>query len=268
MNTPIRRPAGWKNYEDFAAGIDTNRLPRSAALVGQPLRIWLPDGELQLAFTGLDQALWRWRGEEGHDRAEAIEVAPDTFFIDLVFAHRPLEALSLVLNRRSGRVLAVPARVRSIEEAGAEPRVSQDFLVGALGDRSGQGPGPVSGEAPAPSRDLIGLRTLQTYSPNHCYEHSYLSSTRYAWQCLRGEQRGHGDVDLSTVYRFAPQQYLFTFREFRIPVASTFFFNFADMRSTGKFLGLTGDGAVANRPAGAHMRELSRSVYPDGLEPV
>lgn len=265
MNPSTHRPAGWKNYEDFAAGIDTNRLPRSAALVGQPLRVLLPDGELRLAFNTPDQVRWQWRGEEGLDWAEAIEVAPDTFFIDLSFAHRPLEALSLVLNRRSGRVLAVPARVRSLEEAGAEPRVCQDFLVGTLDAPLG---GAVSGEAPAPSRDLIGLRTLQTYSPNHCYEHTYLSSTRYAWQCLRGEQRGHGDVDLSTVYRFAPQQYLFTFREFRIPVASTFFFNFADLRSTGKFLGLTGQGAVSNRPAGAHMRELSRSVYPDGIEPV
>ncbi|MBV5294970.1 MAG: MoaF N-terminal domain-containing protein [Curvibacter lanceolatus] len=264
MNTPQARPAGWKNYEDFAAGIDTNRLPRSLALLGQALHLQLPEGDLRLEFTGPDRARWQWRGEEGHDEAEAIEVAPDTFFVDLVFAHRPLEALSLVLNRRTLRVLAVPARVRPVEEAGAEPRVTQDFSVGTLGDE----PAAAQGEVPAPSRDLIGLRTLQTYSPNHCYEHTYLSSTRYAWQCLHGEQRGHGDVDLITVYRFAEQQYLFTFREFLIPVASTFFFNFADMRSTGKFLGLTGAGAVSNRPAGAFMRELSRSVYPDGLQPV
>ncbi|MCJ0766009.1 MoaF C-terminal domain-containing protein [Variovorax terrae] len=257
-------PAGWKNYEDFAAGIDTNRLPPSAALVGQPLLFALPGSELALDIEGPNRVGWSWRGERGHDWCEVIEVAPQTWFVDMTFEQRSLEALTLVFNSATRRALAVPARVRSAEEAGAEPRVAQEFLVGTLGRDASA----ASGLVPHPSRDLIGLRTLQTYSPHHVYEHTYLSSTRYAWQCLKGEQRGHGDVDLSTVFQFAENQYLFTFREFIIPVASTFFFNFDTLRSTGKFLGVTGAGCVANNPAGAFIHELSRSVYPDGIQPA
>ena len=81
-------------------------------------------------------------------------------------------------------------------------------------------------------------------------------------------QRGHGDVDMATYYKFDEQQYIFTFREFLIPVASVFFFNFESKRSTGKFLGLTGDGAIANNPAGAFMEKASTTLYPASHNPI
>ena len=84
---------------------------------------------------------------------------------------------------------------------------------------------------------------------------------------LEGEQRGHGDVDLASVYKIAEGRYVFTFREFKIPVASVFFLNFEDRMSTGKFLGITGDGAIANNPAGATLQRMSQTFYPD-VEPV
>ena len=115
---------------------------------------------------------------------------------------------------------------------------------------------------------LIGLRTLNVYSPNHTYEHVYLSSERYCWQCLNGVQRGHGDVDMATTYKFAEDQYVFTFREFKIPVASVFFLNFRDLRSTGKFLGVTADGRVSNEPAGAFITKASMTFYPPAASPV
>jgi len=115
---------------------------------------------------------------------------------------------------------------------------------------------------------LIGLRALYTYSPHHVYEHVYLSSQRYRWQCLVGVQRGHSDVDLATTYKFDENQYIFTFREFIIPVASVFFYNFDQMRSTGKFLGVTKDGAIENNPAGAFIQKASMTFYPQGTEPV
>lgn len=262
------RPADWKNYDDFAAGIATNRLPPSDALIGETLRLRLPGGLLTLQPTGRHALAWSEQDSgaaaSGQDWYEAIEVAADTFFIDLTFAARPTEALTLVLNRNTRRVLAVRSRVRSAEEAGAEPRVAQHFEAGTLGDD----PGVASGEVPAPTRELVGLRTFQTYSPNHTYEHTYLSSQRYAWQCLVGVQRGHGDVDMASYWRFEEGLILFTFREFLIPVASVFLFNFRDMRSTGKFLGLTGDGAVSNAPAGAFITKASMTFYPAGAEPV
>ncbi|MBS0613478.1 MAG: molybdenum cofactor biosynthesis protein F, partial [Proteobacteria bacterium] len=80
--------------------------------------------------------------------------------------------------------------------------------------------------------------------------------------------RGHGDVDLATTYKFDEHQYVFTFREFKIPVASVFFFNYRDLRSTGKFLGLTKAGAVQNNKAGSLIRLASRTLYDPDAEPV
>ncbi len=269
-NTAVTKPADWKNYDDFAAGIATNRLPATDALAGQTLKLALPDFQLTLQPRTQHTLDWQEHGARGGqgrgDGYEAVEVAPDTFFLDITQAGRPTEALSVVVNTRTRRVLAVRCRIVGADEAAGQPRVPQDFWVGTLegDDAAGTATGPV----PQPTRDLIGLRTWQIYSPEHTYEHTYLSAERYAWQCLVGVQRGHGDVDLASYYKFDEDQYVFTFREFLIPVASVFFFNFASGRSTGKFLGVTGTGEVANSPAGAFMRKASQTFYPPEFGPV
>lgn len=267
-----KQPDDWKTYDDFAAGIATNRLPGTDALVGRTLTLHLPNGVMSLQATSRHELRWQDAGAlpggtgpgSGVDWYEAIEVQAGIYFLDITFASRPTEALTVVLSLTTLRVLAVHSRIRTPEEAGAQPRVAQDFLPGTLGDD----PALARGEVPAPTRDLIGLRTFQTYSPAHTYEHTYLSSQRYAWQCLVGVQRGHGDVDLASYWRFAEGLYVFSFREFLIPVASVFLFDFQRMRSTGKFLGLTGDGAVANSPAGAFITKASMTFYPAEAAPV
>jgi hypothetical protein len=171
--------------------------------------------------------------------------------------------MTLIINTLTRRVLAIVSTVAENKVPG-EPQVGQQFLVGVLGDPKA----PPAGPMPVPTRDLIGLRALYRYSPNHAYEHVYLSSERYCWQCLIGVQRGHGDTDLATTYRFDEDQYIFTFREFIIPVASVFFYNMKQLRSTGKFLGVTSAGKVDNSPAGAFIQKLSMTFYPNDAQPV
>lgn len=261
--TEEKKPADWKTYDEFAAGIATNRLPPSTDLVGTIQTIQLASRALTLAFDGIHQVrVTDSVFGNGPEWCEVIEVAPSTYFVDITFQQRPLHSITAIVNTHSRRVLVIECEVRSTEVAGAEPRVAQSFLVGRL-----EG-GNLSDEVPHESRDLIGLRTWQTYSPNHTYEHTYLSSQRYCWQCLVGVQRGHGDVDMATYYKFAEDQYLFTFREFLIPVASVFFFNFSSSRSTGKFLGLTGTGEITNSPAGAFMQKASVTSYTSKIEPI
>lgn len=258
------RPAEWKNYNDFALGIATNRLPVTDALVGKVIRLTYKSGKIaQLAFIAKHDVAWAMCGEAGAGWYEAIQVAPDVLFVDMTFALAPKQSLTTILNLRSVRVLSVRSCVRDKPPAG-EPMVAQEFETGFIGD----GTTAPTGIEPAPTRDLIGLRALYTYSPNHVYEHTYLSSQRYCWQCLKGVQRGHGDVDLATTYKFDEDQYLFTFREFLIPVASVFFYNMKDLRSTGKFIGVTGEGAIKNKPAGAFIEKVSFIHYPSDLAPV
>jgi hypothetical protein len=262
--TAQQTPKDWKTYDQFAFGIDTNRLPASQALKGKSFAVAFDDGRrLDLAFTDGDTLAWREGSLAGAEAADVVEVAENTYFIDIAFAALPTEAETLILNLATRRVLSIRSIVRKPEESVGEPQVAQIFRVGVIDD--GQ---PATGLVPAETRDLIGLRAHFTYSPNHVYEHTYLSSQRYCWQCLKGVQRGHGDVDLTTTIKFAEDQYIFTFREFKIPVASVFFYNFETLRSTGKFLGITGDGKLANNKAGAHISKASMTLYRPGEAPV
>ena len=258
----VENPKDWKTYDQFAHGIDTNRLPATDALSGTSHTIRFEGGRvLSLAFEQ-DQVAWSDAEGSGLDMVEVIEVAPNTYFIEIIFAQKPVEAETLVIDTASRRALSILSAVRLKEVTVGEPQVGQIFRAGVI-----EG-GEATGIVPHETRDLIGLRAQFTYSPNHTYEHTYLSSRRYAWQCLVGVQRGHGDVDLATTYKFAEDLYVFTFREFKIPVASTFFYNFRDMRSTGKFLGITGEGRIQNSPAGAFIRKASMTYYLPGQEPV
>ncbi len=252
----------WKTYDDVIYSAATNRLPATDALVGKTLTILSQHGpKLELTFEAPDRVSWISGASRGTDWCEVVETAPDTCFIDMTFEAWPREALTIIVNTVTRRTLSVRSIVRE-EDVPSEPRVMQRFDPGVLEGLA------ATGQTPAPTRDLVGLRTLNIYSPNHAYEHVFLSSERYAWQCLRGFQRGHGDVDLTTTYRFAEDLYVFTFREFKIAVASVFFLNFKDMRSTGKFLGITADGRVSNEPAGAHVRKSSMTFYPPEAQPV
>jgi hypothetical protein len=266
---PNDKPTDWKNYEDFAAGIATNRLPNTDRLAGSEFRITLAGGtDRTLKFVNGKTLEWRFTsgphpGTSGKDWYEAVDVAKDVVFIDTLSRSRPREAVTLIVNTQTRRVLAVVSKVAE-EKVPGEPQVSQQFLTGVLGGTDV----PPTGPEPAPTRDLIGLRSLYRYSPGHVYEHIYLSSKRYGWQCLVGVQRGHGDTDLSTTYRFDEDQYIFTFREFIIPVASVFFYNMKQLRSTGKFLGITSSGEIQNNPAGAYIQKVSMTFYPQDAQPV
>ncbi|KIU46374.1 MULTISPECIES: MoaF C-terminal domain-containing protein [Bradyrhizobium] len=259
------RPADWKHFDDFAAGIATNRLPVTDRLAGKSLDVTLQNGRaVRLNFASADRVEWAEGSAAGQDWYEAIDVAPDVLFINMTFSGRPDEDEAFIVNLRTRRVLSVRERVRPASEAPGEPRVRQDYTPGIVGDPAV----PATGIEPAPTRDLIGLTAHYEYSPQHVYEHVYLSSQRYAWQNIVGVQRGHGDVDLATTYKFDHNQYVFGFREFIIPVASIFFYNWDDMRSTGKFLGVTSQGTIENKPAGAFIAMKSRTSYDDSKQPV
>jgi hypothetical protein len=150
-----------------------------------------------------------------------------------------------VYSTTTNRATVIRSRIAA-EAVEGTPQVSQEFWAATTDG------GPATGEIPGPSRDLIGKRAVYRYSPHHLYEHIYLSSQRYGWQCLEGVQRGHGDTDLSTVWKFADGLYLFCFREFRIAVASVW---------------LHGEGVSEHSRAGGHIYPLGAVSYPDA-QPV
>ncbi len=256
----------WRTYDEFAAGIDTYRLP-SADLSGQTVAIALTDGPtIHLEFTDGTTVSWMADGELDTaagtlDPYDAVAVRDDVIYLNLPFASRAREALTLVYSTSTRRALAVHSVIQH-EHVEDVPQVSQQFWAGiVLG-------GDVTAEPPAASRDLIGKRNVYRYSPEHLYEHVYMSSERYMWQCLQGVQRGHGDVDLSTVWKFDEGLYLFCFREFKIAVASVWLHDLGyALRTTGVFLGLNGAGESEHSRAGGHIYPLGAVSYPD-VQPI
>ena len=95
-----------------------------------------------------------------------------------------------------------------------------------------------------------------------------MSTERYAWQNLQGAQRGHGDTDMSTVWKLDHGLYVFCFREFRISVASVWLHDLGyNLTTTGIFLGVNEAGESEHKPAGAHVYPLGSVEYPD-IQPV
>lgn len=251
-------------YEDYASKLAVNRLLPTLVLVNQKMRITLPSGiSYELAFVDRNKVAWQNGAESGTDWCEVVEVASHTYFIDMTFTHQPRQSLTFIANVQTRQALAIRTILRE-GDVGKEPRAVHEFSPGVLGDPAM----PPTGYKPGQTRDLIGLRALYDYGPEQIMEHIYLNSERYVWQGIIGPLRGQGDVDMSTVYKFDDNQYIFTFREFGLPVSTVFFYNWDQMRLTGKFFAIGDDGAIANTPAGAFIQKLSVAFYPPDLQPV
>lgn len=250
----------WRTYDEFAAGIDTFRLPNTT-LAGTALMLTLDDHTTLALRFDEDSVTWEGLSSSGRDPYDAVRVRDDVVFVNIPFETREREALTVVFSTTTHRATVIRSRIAA-EAVEGTPQVGQDFWA-ATTDA-----GPATGEVPGPSRDLIGKRNIYRYSPHHLYEHVYVSSQRYAWQCLEGVQRGHGDMDLSTVWKFADGLYLFCFREFRIAVASVWLHDLGyQLMTTGIFLGLNGDGESEHSRAGGHIYPLGAVAYPDA-QPV
>ncbi|MCO1338886.1 molybdenum cofactor biosynthesis protein MoaF [Kocuria polaris] len=247
---------GWRTYDEFADGIDTYRLP-NIPLGGTCLKLTLDDDSTVALSFGDDDVSWTGFDRSGRDPYDAVAVRDDVVFVNLPLESYARESFSVVYSTTTSRAVIVRSRIATESHEGT-PQVGQEFWAAVI-----EG-GEVRGEAPGPSRDLIGKRNVYRYSPHHLYEHIYVSSQRYAWQCLEGVQRGHGDMDLSTVWKFADGLYLFCFREFRIAVASVWLHDLGyQLMTTGVFLGLNGDGQSEHSRGGGHIYPLGSVTYPD-----
>ncbi|XPP26947.1 MAG: MoaF C-terminal domain-containing protein [Leucobacter sp.] len=255
----------WRTYDEFAAGIDTYRLP-NVSLDGQSIELTLDDGSTIALDFGADTVTWQASGSIAatagtRDPYDAVAVREDVLFVNLPLTSREAEAVTLVWSTKTGRAIVTHSAI-SPEAVEGETQVKQTFFAATLGGVE------ATGEVPAASRDLIGMRNVYRYSPNHLYEHVYMSSERYAWQNLQGVQRGHGDMDLSTVWKLDEGLYLFCFREFRISVASVWLHDLGyKLMTTGIFLGLNGEGVSEHQRAGGHIYPLGTVKYPDA-QPV
>jgi hypothetical protein len=256
----------WRTYDESVPGMETFRIP-STDLAGQSLTVSTGDGEtLSVEFREDGLASWSADGvladaTGGVDAYDAVAVREDVFFVNLAFTSVDREAVSIAYSTATRRAVIIRS-VISAEKNPELPRVEQSFFAATVGG------GEATGEVPGPTRELIGHRKLYRYSPSHLYEHVYLSSERYVWQCIQGVQRGHGAVDMATHWKLGEGLYVFCFREFKIDMCSVFLLDLGyELTTTGIFLGLNSKGVTEHTKAGGHVYPLGAVSYPD-IQPL
>ena len=74
-----------------------------------------------------------------------------------------------------------------------KPQVARSLWAG-----SGEG-GAVIGDPPAPRPVISSVSVTSTATARRLYEHVYLSSERYAWQCLQGSLSSSRSVSIFAV---------------------------------------------------------------------
>jgi hypothetical protein len=251
-------------YEDYASEMATHRLPQTSALVQSKMKITLDSGAaFDLDFVDRNQVAWKNGGEGGTDWCEAVEVAPKTYFIDMTFSQKPRETQTFIVSTETRQTLGIRSIIRE-GDIGKEPRAVHILTPGQIGDTKI----PPTGRKPAPTRDLFGLRAIYTYNPGQVFEHAYLNAERYCWHCVVGPLKGQADVEKCSIYKWDDNQYIFCWREFGLPVSTVFFYDWYQMRSTGKFFAIGDDGKFANTPAGALINKLSIAFYPLNAQPL
>jgi hypothetical protein len=255
----------WRSYDEFSAGIDTYRLP-AVSLEGRETTFVVDDGStISLSFQA-ENVTWSAAGtwgeyEQREDPYDAVRIREDVWFLNLPLTSTEGEAITFTWSERTGCAIVVRSTIAP-EKVEGEPQVRQSFNAARVDGLEQTGP------TPAESRDLIGMRNIYRYSPNHLYEHVYMSTERYAWQNLQGAQRGHGDMDMSTVWKLDDGLYIFCFREFRISVASVWLHDLGyNLMTTGIFLGINESGRSEHKRAGGHVYPLGSVRYPD-VQPV
>lgn len=247
----------WLPLDGLAPGFDANRAPHSTALDGRDLTVVLDGGgRVRYAFDA-DRLGRKVLDDPGDEHTavpyEAFEIDAGLYFVQLHLGYR---AISLVLDTARGRVVRVTASIGAVTRRPTV--VEQRFDVGVIEGTE------QTGEAPAPSRDLLGRRVLWSYSEAHRYEHIYLTERWYTFHCVAGPERGLADTDACTYYRIRPGIYLFAWREKVVPCGAVTVADHRDLRSHGALFGLHADGETPVHFAfGAHGRLLSQTVYPE-----
>jgi NAD(P)-dependent dehydrogenase (short-subunit alcohol dehydrogenase family) len=254
-----------------ASGLSVNRQPSTDRLRGQKLEIALETGE-DVALEFLADGALRWNKLPGHALDESgtcavdvVEAAPDVLLIVAMLPPQGRETMAIVLDLASHHALFIGSRLAEASRPfERKTRVSQRFTRGTL---RGSPSSPTS--APMPTRDLIGTRAIYRYSADTVYEHIYLNSGWYSYQCLKGLRRGDCGTDETSYWKMRDGVYVVIWREVLIALAAVFVYDMAARRSTGCAWGTPGGLAEPRHIlTGALFEKLHDAGYPADIELV
>lgn len=263
MTTKLSDTSTWLPLEGLEPGFDENKPAPSRDLDGREFTVVGEDGGR--ANYRFEKGMVDWGREDaaGRDAVEVFRVDEELYLAQLHSAATPDEAISLILDLRSGYALT-GLNILSVAAPG-HTAVQQRFTSGAIEEL------PQQGTAPAPTTALVGRRVEWVYSQQHAYEHVYLSEHWYSWQCLAGPERGLADTDEVSVWQLRPGIYVFAWREKVVPCGSITVADHREpsaIRSVGVLFGRNSDGGRGHFTFGANGRLISLTQHSAGLEPT
>ncbi|AOI77133.1 molybdenum cofactor biosynthesis F family protein [Burkholderia sp. NRF60-BP8] len=254
---------------------EANVLAPVDALVGRTLALGDAAGVWRVHTFEPGALQWRDPATDTGGRApcRVTRLRDGLYFVDYIDATARATSVSLVIDLDTGVWTAVVGTLPTEADTRIDAftrvarglpltAVDAQFRHGTLGGHAR--PGPLH----APTRELIGKRTMYRYSPTECYEHIYLNENFYAWQCLQGVERGLADVDRCHYFRIADELYLFVWREKVVPTLGVVLIDLAQRKTDGKIFGYQGGdfGTLSNFPIGAYAQVLNETVHPLGGE--
>ena len=126
----------WRTYDEFAAGIDTYRLP-NVSLAGTQLHVRGDDGSVLDLVFGVDRVTWSAVGtlvsaESATDPYDAVAVRDDVVFVNLPLESRERTALTLVFSTATHRAIVVRSHIGADGDEGS-PQVTQEFVAAVTG---------------------------------------------------------------------------------------------------------------------------------------
>jgi hypothetical protein len=273
MNEPEAK--NWIDLGDWGPGMDEFKLPPSAGLIGQELTLHFNSSNLTIKYTFPSATFLTWEilegmgaGKSDIETYEAIQVAPNIYFVDFVKKVQPEVSVSLALNLEARKATVLSATVPDRKEAGQGfiDRLSQGVDLSTVKVDIGHARvNPISPAEPVVPQErtseLIGKRIRYTYSHNHIYEHFYLNQRMFTWHCLKGREKGLADTEICDYFKIAPDIYLLIWREKVMPTYGVVVINLREMRSNGKTFGLdVASGKPVNFTMGALADPISETA--------
>ncbi|MDN7427012.1 molybdenum cofactor biosynthesis protein F [Burkholderia sp. AU16741] len=254
---------------------DANVLAPVDALVARTLTLDDASGAWRVYTFEAGALQWRDAATdtEGRVACRVTRLRDGLYFVDYIDATARATSVSLVIDLDTGVWTSVVGTLPTEADTRIDAftrvarglpltAVDAQFRHGTLGGHAR--PGPLH----APTRELIGKRTMYRYSPTECYEHIYLNENFYAWQCLQGVEGGLADVDRCHYFKIADELYLFVWREKVVPTLGVVLIDFAQHKTDGKIFGYQGSdfGSLSNFPVGAYAQVLNETVHSLGDE--
>lgn len=245
------------------------RLPSTDKLNGKSFLLNLTDGGKMTVSFDAETAAFRCEGTDfpasGKGSSNVVELREDIFFTDIDLEEPSSDGVSIFLMLTTGWALAIHQRRVAPDNLWDRGPDCHMWYKAAAIDGYTQ-----TGDAPAPTKDLMGARDFVQMGPENFYEHIYISHEKMVVHHVHTNlARGKAEVQHTDYYKLADKLYAVCVQEMDNGVGLVQANDYETMRMTGKaHHALSRWESVARFMGGMILPVNGKLEYPMGLEPT